>query len=43
LPALQDCVKLAAGDGLVIFSDGIPEAMSESGNISANNGLLNAL
>jgi sigma-B regulation protein RsbU (phosphoserine phosphatase) len=43
LPALQDSVKLAPGDWLLIFSDGIPEAVSESGGDFGDNGLLDAL
>ena len=43
LPALQDSVKLVPGDWLLIFSDGIPEATSESGEDFGDNGLLDAL
>jgi phosphoserine phosphatase RsbU/P len=43
LPALQNSVKLVQGDWLLIFSDGIPEAMSESGEDFGDNGLLDAL
>jgi phosphoserine phosphatase RsbU/P len=34
LPALQHSAPLVPGDWLLIFSDGIPEAASESGDIS---------
>ena len=43
LPALQDSVKLVPGDWLLIFSDGIPEAVSESGEDFADSGPLDAL
>jgi len=43
LPAVQDSVKLVPGDWLLIFSDGIPEATSESGEDFGDNGLLDAL
>ena len=43
LPALQNSVKLVPEDCLLIFSDGIPEAMSESGEDFGDNGLLDAL
>jgi sigma-B regulation protein RsbU (phosphoserine phosphatase) len=43
LPALQNSVKLVPEDCLLIFSDGIPEAMSESGEEFGDNGLLDAL
>ena len=43
LPALQTSVKLVAGDWLLIFSDGIPEAASESGEDFGDHGLLAAL
>jgi serine phosphatase RsbU (regulator of sigma subunit) len=43
LPALQQSVALAPGDWLLIFSDGIPEAASESGEDFGEDGLLKAL
>jgi len=43
LPALQHTVELVSGDCLLIFSDGIPEAASESGEDFGDNGLLDAL
>ena len=43
LPALQKSVELEPADWLLIFSDGIPEAMSESGEDFGDNGLLDAL
>ena len=43
LPALQKSVELLTEDWLLIFSDGIPEAMSESGEDFGDNGLLDAL
>jgi phosphoserine phosphatase RsbU/P len=43
LPALQECVNLVPEDWLLIFSDGIPEAMSKSGEDFGENGLLDAL
>jgi sigma-B regulation protein RsbU (phosphoserine phosphatase) len=43
LPALQEKVELASGDWLLIFSDGIPEATSESGEDFGDDGLLDAL
>jgi phosphoserine phosphatase RsbU/P len=43
LPALQKSVKLMPEDWLLIFSDGIPEAMSERGEDFGDNGLLEAL
>jgi len=43
LPALQRSVELASGDWLLVFSDGIPEATSESEEDFGDNGLLDAL
>ncbi len=43
LPALQDRVQLVPEDWLLIFSDGIPEAPSASGEEFGDNGLLDAL
>jgi len=43
LPAIQNRIELASGDWLLIFSDGIPEATSESGEDFGDNGLLDAL
>jgi sigma-B regulation protein RsbU (phosphoserine phosphatase) len=43
LPALQQSVPLVSGDWLLIFSDGIPEAASESGEDFGDNGLLDSL
>ncbi len=43
LPALENKVKLASGDWLLIFSDGIPEAVNENGDDFGDQGLLDAL
>jgi sigma-B regulation protein RsbU (phosphoserine phosphatase) len=43
LPALQQSVPLVSGDWLLIFSDGIPEAASETGEDFGDNGLLDSL
>jgi sigma-B regulation protein RsbU (phosphoserine phosphatase) len=43
LPALQHCIELVSGDWLLIFSDGIPEAASESGEDFGESGLLDYL
>jgi phosphoserine phosphatase RsbU/P len=43
LPALQNCVQLVPDDRLLIFSDGIPEAISANGQDFGDNGLLDAL
>ncbi|HEY6340429.1 MAG TPA: SpoIIE family protein phosphatase [Bryobacteraceae bacterium] len=43
LPALQNRVKLLPEDWLLIFSDGIPEAASASGEDFGDNRLLDAL
>jgi sigma-B regulation protein RsbU (phosphoserine phosphatase) len=42
LPALQASVELVPGDWLLIFSDGIPEAVDGSGEDFGENGLLEA-
>jgi phosphoserine phosphatase RsbU/P len=42
-PVMQENIELLAGDWLLIFSDGIPEAASADGNDFGDNGLLNAL
>jgi len=41
--ALQHSIKLACGDWLLIFSDGIPEAAGDGGEDFGENGLLDAL
>jgi phosphoserine phosphatase RsbU/P len=43
LPALQHSVELVRGDWLLIFSDGIPEAASDSGEDFGESGLLDSL
>jgi phosphoserine phosphatase RsbU/P len=43
LLALQHSIKLACGDWLLIFSDGIPEAAGDGGEDFGENGLLDAL
>jgi serine phosphatase RsbU (regulator of sigma subunit) len=43
LPARQESVELLAGDWLLIFSDGIPEAAGEDGEEFGDRGLLDAL
>ena len=43
LPARQNSVELFSGDWLLIFSDGVPEAVSESGEDFGEDGLLDAL
>jgi len=43
LPAIEESVELIAGDWLLIFSDGIPEAASADGDDFGDNGLLDAL
>src|SRR5271165_2967653 len=43
MPALQNSIELVAGDCLLIFSDGIPEATDEAGEELGDDGLLNAL
>ena len=40
LPPLQSSIKLAPGDWLLIFSDGIPEAMDENGREFGEEGIL---
>lgn len=43
LPVVQRSVELVSGDWLLIFSDGIPEATSDSGNDFGDEGLLTVL
>jgi sigma-B regulation protein RsbU (phosphoserine phosphatase) len=43
LPAMQESVELMAGDWLLIFSDGIPEASGSEGEDFGDGGLLDAL
>ena len=43
LPALETTIELTAGDCLLIFSDGIPEAENEPGEDFGDQGLLVAL
>jgi sigma-B regulation protein RsbU (phosphoserine phosphatase) len=43
LPPLQASVELAPGDWLLIYSDGVSEAATESGEDFGDNGLLDSL
>jgi len=43
LPALESSVELTVGDWLLIFSDGIPEAENDHGEVYGDEGLLVAL
>jgi sigma-B regulation protein RsbU (phosphoserine phosphatase) len=43
LPAVEQRVELVLGDWLLIFSDGVPEAMNEQGEEFGNDSLLRTL